>query len=68
MQLSQYIEQQLDSLLREVQATPPKRYTSMQKIATLVDSAPMGQEERERIANSLRKVEDAIRQYSTPQK
>lgn len=42
-ELSNYIHTELNSLLREVQRTPPKKLSSLAKIEALVKTAPLPQ-------------------------
>ena len=51
-----------------MQLTPPRSKTSLKRIKMLVDSAPIAKAEKEIIAESIRKVQSAIKIYCTPKK
>ena len=54
--------------MKEVQSTPPKRYTSLQRIKSIVEKADIARPEKTSIKKSIHKVESAMRAYSTPAK
>lgn len=59
-QLSKYIQKQLNSILNKIHETPPKKSASMKKIKTLVGGAPLSEQQKSRINNSIKRIETAM--------
>ena len=55
-QLSDYIHNELHSLLHEVQNTPHKKTTSLRKIDELVRSAPLDKKDKQQISREIKEI------------
>lgn len=56
MELCNYIQNELAGLMKQVQATPPKRYTSLKRIKAMISSVPLERPLQRAISQSIKKV------------